>query len=150
MIREITMDDLSQVVDICYAFFYEGHYMGVGKGSPEHAINYAISWIDRECSNFLGYFKDGVLQGFLVLDITYTLWDRPVGSFSHFIIKPDARGVGIAHKLIEHALELCDNANCIQVYAASTGILTERQNRLFVRLMKRYGFEPYSTMLRRG
>ena len=149
MIRELTIDDLPVINDINYKFFYEGHYKDVAKLDVDNGIDYVMSWF--ESGNIpLGFFDGDKLCGFLILSIFYKLYDRPLGNLSHFVIDKEYRNKDISHKLIEKALELCDNANCIEVYAANTGIQTKMQDKLYVRYMRKYGFKPYSTLLKRN
>lgn len=150
MIRELTFEqDFDSVVDICYAFSKEGHYKDMEGRCPDMFIKYVISWFNSECSTLLGCFDGDNLLGFICVDIVYTYYKKPIGNFSHFIVSPKYRNGDVSKRLIEKAVEICDNAKCIEVYAVSTGIEGERQNRLFVRFMKRYGFDSASTMLKR-
>ena len=146
MIKKLTIDDLQDVYDLLRPFFDEGHWSRYGEFSPENTVSYIASFLETDYCNPLGYY-DGALKGLIVVDINYEFHNSPMGYVTNFYLAKDARATGISRMLVEKALELCNNSNCINVYAANTGIWSGRANALFDNLFNKYGFEKFSNLL---
>lgn len=144
----LSADHTQDVYDLLRPFFDEGHWNENGEYSPENTVKYIMEFLYH--AETLGGYIDGKLHGIIVAEICYEFDVRPYGYITNFYTSPESRGSGLSRLLVEECLKLCDNANCRNVYAANTGILTNKANNLFDNMLKKHGFVPMSNLLIRG
>lgn len=144
----VGIDKLMDVYELLRPFYDEGHWFEYGTFSPENSIAYIAKFLQyADCVAL--YDDEDVLSGILVVEICEEFHTQPMGYFSNFYTRPEVRGMGGARLLIDAGVKLCYDKNCLNMYAANTGILNEKANKIFVNLMKKFGFVEVSTMLMR-
>ncbi|WP_294562267.1 ribosomal protein S18-alanine N-acetyltransferase [uncultured Traorella sp.] len=128
MIREMTPDDLDQVMEIEKEAFHE-HW-------KREDFEYEIS--KNEFSNMKVYEKDGQVLGMVGY---YILFDD--AQITTLAVSHQARRHGIAYELMSYVIEQCDRQKC-----SVLSLEVRKSNEAAIHLYKKCGF--YEMNIRKG
>lgn len=101
---------------------------------------------DPSTSIILNY-QDEVFAGFAIVGLDYEFQDKPFGYVSKFYVMPDARGTTAGRELVEEMVDWFDMNQCVCSFATSTANIG--QDKLYINLMAKFGFQLSGTVLMR-
>ncbi len=137
-LRTAKQEDLSSLVDLAEEANKESDYR-----LPFHrdsAAKYLWGYIKSpECDIILGSLDDKFAGG-VMLAYSNEFHKEPFCYVGKFWVLPNARRSHLARFLLSATLEWAKEKKCSHVFATATAGLDEKEQRLFINLMKRSGF----------
>lgn len=97
---------------------------------------------------FLVYTDDGLLAGWAFCQIDDLFMDQKFGYTNKFYILPEYRGTGAGRKLAQECTDWFDQEGA--TYSFTTATAGVGQNKQYINLMGKFGYEPTGTILHRG
>ena len=143
MIRLATADDIGWLLEIAERFISETSYDIVY--DPEAARNHLLTYIHHSDADIL--LADG---GGAMVAASREFQKQPFCYVGKFFVIPESRRTGTAREIVEAILAWASLHGCSHVFVTATAGLAEREQRLFINLMKRYGFIESGPVLFRG
>ncbi len=92
--------------------------------------------------------NDEIVAGALVAE-SLEFHDRPLCYVGKFWVAKRGRSSGLGRLLVEGVLDWATSRSCSHVFITATAGLADREQRLFVNLMKRTGFAESGAVLSR-
>ncbi len=115
--------------------------------SRYEATNYLWQYINHpECDIILGDYK-GALAGVSMLAYSSEFHEKPFCYVAKFWVLPSARRTRMARDLLNASLKWAVEKECSHVFVTAAAGLDEKEQRLFINLMKRVGFKDEGPML---
>ena len=144
MIRYATKEDIPGLLGLAERFIsetsFEADYDEIA------AYKYFSQFIEHMEADIIIYDEGGISGGAMVA-FAQEAQKQPFCYIAKFFVDPDSRNLGIGRDLTEAVLAWASLHGCSHVFSTATAGLDERNQRLFVNLMKKYGFEDVGPVL---
>lgn len=138
-LRTATEHDLQALVEMVEDANAESRF--VGEIDIERAREYLRNFIIYDDRQIVVADDDGEVIGALILATSHEFWTRPLCYVIKFWVLPQGRRTNTARLLLDYIFEYAEDHNCAAVYATATAELEDREQKLFVNLLKRNGFK---------
>tara|TARA_R100001594_G_C4021849_1_gene259349 strand:+ start:561 stop:1031 length:471 start_codon:yes stop_codon:yes gene_type:complete len=145
VVRNIENTELDLAVDICEAGVEETR-LGV-EFDRENARNWIWSYMQSAVTDVLVADVDGELVGGVMLAESHEMFTRPMCYMAKFWVLPAGRRTRAARELMRSTVAWANSRDCSHIYVTATADLDEREQRLFINLMKRTGFQEKGPVL---
>lgn len=142
MIRKANSTDIPTLLDMAQTFINETSY-GVEFDSQVSA-SYLTQIISYPLADVL--IADG-FAGVAILAASYEFQRRPFCYVAKFYVKPDRRNAGSGRELMEAIGKWAKEKDCSHTFVTATAGLDPTNQKLFINLMKKYGFEESGPVL---
>ena len=136
-VRLAELDDASELVDCTREGNEESNY-GLAYNN-DNAFKYLYNYIKYDDSDILVAEKDDEIVGFAMLGKSYEFHDKPFGYIGKFWVFASGRRTDAGRNLISHALKWAKEQDCSHLFVTATAELAEKEQQLFINLMKKSG-----------
>ena len=143
--RLAELDDSSELTECGAEANKESDY-GL-KYNKENAFKYFYDSIEYENSDILVAEKDDIIIGCVILGKSYEFHDKPFGYIGKFWVFASGRRTDAGRNLIAHALKWAKEQDCSHLFVTATAELPEKEQQLFINLMKKSGLEECGPVL---
>ena len=144
-VRLAELDDASELVERTTEANEESNY-GLSYNKA-NGFKYLYDYIKYEDSDILVAEKDDEIIGFAMLGKSYEFHDKPFGYIGKFWVFASGRRTDAGRNLISHALKWAKEQDCSHVFVTATAELSEKEQQLFINLMKKSGLEERGPVL---
>lgn len=140
MIRKALPSDLDALCEIAKTFIGETSYDVTysGLNSRSHLWQYIAT--PSADVIIVTSDEDDVILGGVMLAASVEFQLMPFCYISKFYVAPEARRSLVARQLMESAIKWAADMTCSDIFSTATAGLSPTEQRLFINLMKRYGF----------
>ncbi len=145
VIRSVEDTELDAVVDICEAGVEETN-LDVSF-DRETARNWLWTYMQSVEADILVADMDGDLVGGVMLAESAEIFKKPMCYMAKFWVLPEGRRTSAARELLKASVAWAKERDCSHLYVTATADLDEREQRLFINLMKRAGFTDKGPVL---
>lgn len=139
VLRTATEHDLQALVEMVEDANAESRF--VGDVDVENARDYLRDFIIYDDRKIVVADDEGEVIGALILALSHEFWTQPLCYVIKFWVLPEGRRTNTARLLLDYIFEYAEENNCLAVYATATAELEDREQKLFVNLLKRNGFK---------
>jgi len=136
-VRLAELDDTSELVERTTEANKESNY-GLGYNN-DNAFKYLYNYIKYEDSDILVAEKDDEIIGFVMMGKSFEFHDKPFGYISKFWVFASGRRTDAGRNLISNALKWAKEQDCSHLFVTATAELAEKEQQLFINLMKKSG-----------
>jgi len=137
MIRPATINDLEAMVVLAERFIGETNYEV--EFDAEKSRHHLAFYLLMPNLKILVADENGIVGG-AMMAVSHEFQKRPFGYVSKFFVAPEARNWGIGRSLIEATIAWLKEQGVSHIFSTATAGLDEMNQRLFVNLLKKYGF----------
>lgn len=148
VIRSVEDTELDAVVDICEAGVEETK-LDVSF-DRETARNWLWTYMQSAEADILVADMDGDLVGGVMVVESNEIFTQPMCYMAKFWVLPAGRRSRAARDLMKATVDWAEERNCSHIYCTATADLDDREQRLFINLMKRTGFQEKGPVLSKG
>jgi GNAT superfamily N-acetyltransferase len=137
---------INQLENIVYNFIEESSYnISYNKFNT---IDYLSNIINDYNSDLIVVYSDDNIAGFSIVSRSNEFHNEYFGYLIKFYILPKYRKTKAARTLIEESVIWFDEQNCVQSFATATARVG--QDKLFINLLKKFGYTQETTCLVRN
>jgi len=138
ILRTATEHDLQALVEMVEDANAESRF--VGQVDIESAREYLREFIIYDDREIVVADDNGEVIGAIILAVSKEFWTQPLCYVIKFWVLPEGRRTNAARLLLDYIFEYAQDHDCLAVYSTATAELEDREQRLFVNLLKRNGF----------
>lgn len=138
-IRYATKDDITEVAKALEAYDFESVYKIYEPINPERLVMWIASFIEHHLV-IVGEVN-GRVEGVLMANIEYSLWDRAECSMSLFYVRDEWRGTPMGNKLFEAWIETIKKRNYMFGTCGSSSGWGEKVEKQFENMALKHGCE---------
>ena len=136
-VRLAELDDAGELTELGFEANKESHY-GLAY-NKENAFKYFYDYIGYENSDILVAEKDDEIIGLVLVGKSLEFHDKPFGYIGKFWVFTSGRRTDAGRNLISHALKWAKEKDCSHLFVTATAELPEKEQQLFINLMKKSG-----------
>lgn len=140
-----TLNDAIAIQNVLYPeYFQETVYRSLDY-SAEGTLNYIAQWI---AEGFCSYAKDesGEIAGVFAMGFAQTYYKQHECDVVMFYVRPKHRATGLSRMMVKAIDGLCKNhGNVGAIYTSCASGVSERNNKLYRNLYKKFGFQVLGT-----
>tara|TARA_A100000172_G_scaffold73867_1_gene55626 strand:- start:96 stop:554 length:459 start_codon:yes stop_codon:yes gene_type:complete len=148
VIRSIEDTELDAAVDICEAGVEETT-LDVSF-DRDTARNWLWTYMQSPEADILVADIDGDLVGGVMVVESNEIFTKPMCYMAKFWVLPAGRRSRAARELLKATIAWAEERDCSHLYVTATADLHEIEQRLFINLMKRAGFQEKGPVLSKG
>lgn len=137
-LRPATEHDLTEMVEIAINANAESRF--VGEVDIEAAREYLRDFMIYDDRQIVVADNGGEIVGGVILALSKEIWAQPLCYVIKFWVLPAGRRTNASRLLVDYIFEVANDHDCLAVYSTATAELDDREQRLFVNLLKRSGF----------
>ena len=136
-VRLAELEDASELVERTTEANEESNY-GLSYNKA-NAFKYLYDYIRYEDSDILVAEKDDEIIGFVMMGRSLEFHDKPFGYIGKFWVFASGRRTSAGRNLISYALKWAKDKDCSNLFVTATAELPEKEQQLFINLMKKSG-----------
>lgn len=144
-VRLALPDDASEIVHLTKAINEESDYGLVY--NEENSFKYIYNHIYYDGCAIAVAEKDDEIIGYVILARSLEYHDRPFCYIGKFFVFLSGRRTDASRKLAAYALKWAKEQDCSHVFATATAGLEEKEQQLFINLMKKSGLVEHGPVL---
>ena len=147
-VRKARQSDIEAMVEIGRRFTEETRY-GVAFDDEKALVTFSQYLLSPDCDILLAEAGGRLLGGAMLAEAD-EFQAKPFCYITKFFILPEGRGTYAARNLLQSIRIWAEHRGCSHVFSTATAGLSEREQRLFVNLMKRDGYRDVGPVLSVG
>jgi len=137
-IRLATLDDLEELLEIADNFISETEYDIVY--SRKHSANHYSQYISIPQADIILAVEDRIV-GVVLIGASSEFQEQPFCYIAKFFVHPEGRRTPAA-RLLNDAIKIWAKFHdCSHIFVTATAGLNDREQRLFINLMKKAGYK---------
>lgn len=136
-VRLAELEDTSELVELTAEANKESNY-GLAY-NKDHAFKYLYDYIRNEDADILVAEKYDEIIGFVMMGRSFEFHDKPFGYIGKFWVFASGRRTSAGRNLMSHSLEWAKEKDCSHLFVTATAELDEKEQQLFINLMKKSG-----------
>lgn len=105
-------------------------------------------WINNNITGLV--LVDGVIAGFAVMCLSRSFYKEIEADVEMFYILPQYRGTGASRALIDGLMKTGEANNVAVMYASCLSGISEKNEKLYINLWKKFGFKKLGTVMMRS
>jgi len=107
--------------------------------NKENAFKYFYDYVAVDSTDILVAEKDDEIIGLVLVGKSLEFHDKPFGYIGKFWVFTSGRRTDAGRNLISHALKWAKEKDCSHLFVTATAELPEKEQQLFINLMKKSG-----------
>lgn len=148
-VEKLDLSALDAVLDLLRSYYVEAGVRRVQTLCEERFAATIRLALSHEDYGVFGAYDEDRLVGVVIGLVTWSFFKENEADIDLFYVDPAYRGTWVGRHLVDAVIKFCESRNCALIYTACAGMFDDsgKNDRLYVNLFRRFGFEETGTMV---